>query len=322
MSDSDGDPPILYHYTSAAGLLGIIKGSPWELTPPWPEVETMLDQAGHLYASDVRYMSDSQELKYGAEQFVPRLQAAGNDQLLSENKRYLCQRLASIFSSDDVFDYPMRCFAACFCERGDLLSQWRGYAEGVGGFAIGFDRDALQNRSYALAYEKNMQVDRPEKADLQPIRYGDANAGALADKFIDDEICNPTHHMSLVIDAKPEWPHMRGIALESLATLFLRAIAGVKNDGFKEEREWRLYYVGDPTHPVKIRAGRQGIVPFLHMAVNMKTSDEETIPSAISKLVVGPGHNQKSQMRAARELLRACGHDPDVVVASKLSFTG
>ncbi len=128
----------------------------------------MLDQAGHLYASDVRYMNDSQELKYGASQFVPKLEAAANDSSLSRNKRYLCRRLADIFNSDDVFDYPMRCFAACFCEDGDLLSQWRGYAKGVGGFAIGFDRDALANRSYALAYEKNMQVEGPEKADLQP----------------------------------------------------------------------------------------------------------------------------------------------------------
>ena len=42
----------------------------------------------------------------------------------------------------------------------------------------------------------------------------------------------------------------------------------------------------------------------------------------IDKLVVGPGHNQRSQIAAARELLKASGHDPDVVVPSRLSFTG
>ncbi len=101
----------------------------------------------------------------------------------------------------------------------------------------------------------------------------------------------------------------------------MRAIAGVKAKGFSEEREWRLYYLGKPTHPIKVRAGRNGILPFLHMGINMKNADEETIPSAISRLVVGPGHNQRGQVQAARELLRACGHDPDVVEASELSFT-
>ena len=34
-------------------------------------------------------------------------------------------------------------FAVCFCENGDLLSQWRGYAGGKYGYSIGFDSDAL-----------------------------------------------------------------------------------------------------------------------------------------------------------------------------------
>jgi hypothetical protein len=33
-------------------------------------------------------------------------------------------------------EWPRRCLAACFCAKGDLLSQWRGYAGGTGGFAL------------------------------------------------------------------------------------------------------------------------------------------------------------------------------------------
>jgi hypothetical protein len=329
MSESEGPASILYHYTDAAGLLGIIKRSSWDLGFDWPELESRLDQAGHLLASDVRYMNDSRELTYGAEIFVARLRDAAGDPSLAENAQFLCQRLASIFSSDEVFDYPLRCFASCFCARGDLLSQWRGYAGGAGGYAIGFSRDALINRSYAMAYKDIYQTDYPENTYLEPVQYGDVNAAALADKFIED-IRNPTDHMRLVIDPKEEYRAVtRGIALQSLATLFLQAIVSVKDDGFEEEREWRLYYIGDPKHPVKVRAGRPGIVPFLHMAVNMKPIDTKTdpptigdVPPTINELVVGPGHNQRSQIAAARELLKACGHDPDVVVASKLSFTG
>jgi hypothetical protein len=35
MSDSASDPSVLYHYTDAAGLLGIIKGSSWDIDPAW-----------------------------------------------------------------------------------------------------------------------------------------------------------------------------------------------------------------------------------------------------------------------------------------------
>jgi hypothetical protein len=89
------------------------------------------------------------------------------------------------------------------------------------------------------------------------------------------------------------------------------------------DQDARLYYlVPDPGHPVKIRIGRPGIGPYLHMAVNMKRPDEDTIPPAIDELIVGPGHNQRGHIAAARELLKAGGHNPDVVVLSKLSFTG
>jgi hypothetical protein len=34
-------------------------------------------------------------------------------------------------------------YITCFCEDGDLLSQWRGYAD-PGGYAIGFDAAELE----------------------------------------------------------------------------------------------------------------------------------------------------------------------------------
>jgi hypothetical protein len=323
LSESEGPPSTLYHYTDAAGLLGIVKGSSWDIGD-WPEMKAMLGQAGHLLASDVRYMNDSQELKYGARFFVTALQNAARDKSLSDDARQACAKLAAIFSTDDVFDWQLRCFAACFCEHGDLLSQWRGYAGGAGGYAIGFSRDALSERSFALAHNQTTLVDTPEKADLEPVQYGDINAAAAADKLI-DRIRNPDGPMRLLIhgaDAPARKAITQAIGLQALATYVLRVIVSVKDDGFAEEHEWRLYYVGQQQPPVKIRVGRPGIVPYLHMAVNMKKVGEDTIPPTINKLVVGPGHNQRSQIAAARELLKACGHSPDVVAPSRLSFTG
>lgn len=324
MRDSACDPETLYHYTDAAGLIGIVKPSSWDIGD-WPELEQQLDKAAQLRASDVRYMNDSQELKFGAMHFVTRLRDAAKDESLSLDTRLACAKLAVVFSTDDVFDWPLRCFAACFCEHGDLLSQWRGYAGGAGGYAIGFNRAALADRSLVLTYNRLMQTDVPEKIDFEPVKYGDIEAEAAADKFI-QQIREPDGWMRLMIDGAKEPQHKartQAMGLQWLASHVLRVIVSVKNDGFQEEREWRLYYLaGDPAHPVKIRTGRPGIVPYLHMAVNMKKAGEDTIPPGIDKVVVGPGHNQRGQLAAARELLKACGYNPDVVVRSKLSFTG
>ena len=73
---------------------------------------------------------------------------------------------------------------------------------------------------------------------------------------------------------EPHKAHSQALGLQWLASRVLRAIVSVKDDGFQEELEWRLYYLaGDPRDPVKIRIGRPGIVPYLHMAVNIKKPD-------------------------------------------------
>jgi hypothetical protein len=314
VDNNETDSKTLYHYTDAAGLIGILKPSSWDIGD-WPEFEKQLAGAAQFHASDVRYMNDSQELKFGARFFVTRLVEAATDPTLSNNARQACVGLATFFSQDDVFDWHLGCFATCFCEKGDLLSQWRGYAGGTGGFAIGISRDALAHRTSAI-FRRPAPDGRVDGAntDLRPVKYGTAEAQAAANRFI-DEMRDPGELMALMLGARD---------LEWLASYALRQMLSVKDEGFHEELEWRLYFLAsDPRYyEAKIRLGRPGLVPYVHIAANMKKPDEETIPPAIERLVVGPGHNQPSQIAAARELLKACGHNPDVVVPSKISFTG
>lgn len=316
VSDSETRrPSTLYHYTDAAGLIGILKPSSWDIGV-WPELEKQLAGAAQLRASDVRYMNDSEELKFGARYFVDRLRQAAIDPMLSRDVRQACANLAAFFSQEDVFDWYLRCFATCFCEKGDLLSQWRGYAGGTGGFAIGFSWDALTQRSRVLAPTRLGPLITADEAKVQPVKYGPAATQAAADRFI-EQMREPDETIALMLTG-------RGHGLEWLTTHALRDILSVKDDGFEEELEWRLYYMaGDQYGTPKIRLGRPGLVPYLNVAVNMKKVDEMTIlPPALNQLVVGPGHNQRSQIAAARQLLRGCGYDPDIVVPSRISFTG
>src|SRR5271166_470667 len=126
-------PPVLYHYTSAQGLAGIIPPTSWNIGHP--DVDTKLEGAAQLQASDVRFMNDSQELQFGASIFERRFRAAATDQAIPANVRALVQRLADTVSHTELFGMGLRCFAACFNGSGDLLSQWRGYAGGSGKFS-------------------------------------------------------------------------------------------------------------------------------------------------------------------------------------------
>ena len=109
---------ILYHYTTAIGLQGIIR-----------------DKA--IWASDYRYMNDAKEFHHGHEIFRDVLKSYRPTPRMSE-------------IIDIIRNYKPRLdfcvFLACFCKDPDLLSQWRGYNSGAG-YALGIDGDWLEQNA-------------------------------------------------------------------------------------------------------------------------------------------------------------------------------
>ena len=120
MTDSD-DPTTLYHYTDAAGLLGIVKPSFSSWEDDNTNLEAQLTKAAQLRASDVRYMNDSQELRFGA-----RFSCRGWGKLLTtrgfpQDTQRICGQLAAFFSRADVFDWDLKVFRRMFLRNdGDL----------------------------------------------------------------------------------------------------------------------------------------------------------------------------------------------------------
>ncbi len=104
-------PKVLYHYTAAAGLQGILR------------TRTM-------WATDVRYLNDAAELQHGL-----RIVAAEVDALKQKgaDPDLLKEWYAALKSSSNVLVY-----VASFSTFDDSLSQWRAYAR-PWGFALGLD---------------------------------------------------------------------------------------------------------------------------------------------------------------------------------------
>src|SRR5687767_13984585 len=94
----------LYHYTDLGGLIGILEN-------------------GDLWLSHSRYCNDEEEMAHGqrvvSAAITDALARAGADAVQTQ---YL-QELRSII------DQPANegVYICCFCQRDNLLSQWRGY---------------------------------------------------------------------------------------------------------------------------------------------------------------------------------------------------
>lgn len=127
-------PPILYHYTSRAGMLGIV-GS------------------GTIWASDLSYMNDASEKRYAIE-LVEALSASAFRNSGPVELELLRRAIPTLRDTASAAGGE---YIACFCTDGDLLSQWRSYGSG-GGCALGFYSAGFSNFELRkMIYEREAQ---------------------------------------------------------------------------------------------------------------------------------------------------------------------
>jgi hypothetical protein len=150
--DKDQLPSVLYHYTDANGLLGIL-------------------QSRKLWASDVMYLNDSKEIHYGHGLGLAFIQQFREDSMVYRSLRRGLGYLSSMINEANVNDYIVS-----FCAKPDLLSQWRAYGRNGTGFAIGFDRSVLDSVIAPMDYHNMI-------ASLFPIVYGEALQQKLFTEF-------------------------------------------------------------------------------------------------------------------------------------------
>jgi Protein of unknown function (DUF2971) len=122
----------LYHYTTQAGLLGILTSK-------------------SIWASEIRFLNDATEFRTALETVGAELRNRLND-LDSKEAR---ERGEAIFREFTVLE-ESSVFALALTEKGDDLSQWRAYGGKHSGFALGFDVDRLTS----LAAEHEFSLER------------------------------------------------------------------------------------------------------------------------------------------------------------------
>lgn len=273
----DRMPELLYHYTDGYALASIVS-------------------SGCLWASDPLFLNDSRELVSGQERLLeyierPRQSGSRIERIFDQLSKGLKALAYDVVDSVDRFvPGQLHVYVTCFCENGDLLSQWRSY--GSGGYAIGFDRTKLSEH---VQFPKAPQIKEGQILDWLP--------SSLVRVVYDvTDIAKHVDGINLYRHSK----HSQWMAENHSAIRALEALASIKDAGFREEREWRLTFVRPPKLKdceVKFRQGASSLVPYIELQVP---------DGAVREIVVGPGDNREVQVMAVQRLLEEKGLDAKV----------
>lgn len=319
---------LLYHYTSAAGLVGIVD---LDHTKP-PDVARRLT----FFASDLLWMNDATELAFAGDAIRQHAEQSGRE--LEPLWLDVCEKYLSepTLESLRAAPRPSVC-AVSFTEEDDLLSQWVTYGAG-GGFAIGLDPRALHAANYR-GYRVGGSGVRDFQCVLSRVRYGAEVRKLVADlPLFDPELSSLVTIAvalgSVIFSGKAIWQALRESAKEPppltspehvAAAVVVAAAAQCKHQAFDKEKEWRLLAGGSSDLPdllgghyrPQVRSVGSRVVPY--RTITIDPLDDQPL---IKDLVVGPSPNQVQLMHAAQQLLRANGHDPSKVRPSDVPYRG
>jgi hypothetical protein len=225
-------PQQLFHYCSADGLHGILTGR-------------------KLWLSDVFTLNDASEIEYAVD--------VVNRVLGRQNHRP--PRLPSCLSPS-LLRENLPLYVACFCSHGDLLSQWRGYTTAGSGFAVGFNRERLEQHCAKNSFSSPF-----------PVIYG----GILQTRAVERAIQAVVKHNlpeTSCADLKKEF-------INFLSGWLLR----IKNPCFTEEKEWRILRIRPEGPDLKFRAARGVIIPYIELS--------NIPPDVFASVTLGPAVDPK-----------------------------
>jgi hypothetical protein len=220
---------LLFHYTSAAGIIGIL-------------------QNRKLWATEYRHLNDRQEYRIAVRLLHDEL----DESHLPKDLRRSFERL--------VAEVQKRCFVLSFSERGDQLSQWRAYCPGGNGYSLGFDQS---NDLFASAQQHSFNLIRCEYDPHKQRRL----CKYLIETFVEEaqkaadapEESGLPERLKLFF-GRYEWSYALAMVTSSLKH------HGFNEE---KEWRLVSQYPGDALYGVAFRSGRFGVTPYFELPLQM-----------------------------------------------------
>jgi hypothetical protein len=284
---------VLWHYTDAHGLAGIL-------------------QSRKIFATHFRHLNDPTELVHGEKIVAEVAGELSKDSAVEEVARSALQEFCEAYNNGQRFSEVADVYIASFCaDDGDRLSQWRGYGARGSGYAIGFralpvpkgeDSNAdlvmaLWEATYDLAKFRELTRTTMRSMAEAIVQFLLENLDTLT-KTSDEQF-------------RDAWARGRGQMLSHAATLAQRA----KHPGFQEEQEWRVIVAPlRDERAVRYRATARGIVPYIELPL----TDQPLLDLACVR--VGPASDSESSVKALAAFLKSLGYAPELACRSEIPF--
>lgn len=232
-------PKVLYHYTDANSFLGIVGNK-------------------ELWASHIRFMNDLKEETLA-------LDILGKILVNSLHEKHL--------NADDVLKYVKDFFAKetvkkdifilSFSENRDDLNQWRGYANKIPAYCIGFDVEkliaSLDNKTDIEIIKKSLRGSLGDNESkslkfLLPCIYEKEEQENLLDEVIKDS--------QNYLDESSYTERQLGKEIANRLVFYSPLI---KHKMSESEKEWRIIIVNrdsDNAEQCNFRMGKSFIIPY------------------------------------------------------------
>jgi hypothetical protein len=273
-ADNAARPAELFHYADAEATRSILENKT-------------------LWATDVRFFKDPSEMSYGFELLRSAILPLKEETDDIWEKAYV----ETVAQYGDPSANDLIYFAACFCEDGDLLSQWRGYTGG-GGYSLGFRPDI----------DLGLSAVEQQAIDPDAVRVQMREIAAAFQMLLRQRLMN----------AEDQAEEARQAAVMAISTLSLKVLSA-KHPGFAEEKEWRLLATAD-RGPVlrllRMRSGGDQLIPYMELRPRRTAEPEGPLP--ITRVFIGPTTKQPTADVSLRLQLDKAGNADTAIERSSI----
>lgn len=257
----------LYYYTSTDTMWYVLTG-------------------GNIYATNIRYMNDSQEYINGLEELYYLFQ---KEELVKEwirqqkLEKSLWDKMQSVFTPQNLEanKQEMEYYSISFCKKNDLLSQWAIYARESG---VSIKMNFEEQESDYKFFTASVANEKKAEWNLFPQEVYYFTYDAMSSQGLEEQYKNTAYEIlnQLYGTESPKDPE------EFKNEVWRYTSAFVKRYDFYQEEECRLVF--EPNHSVYLpkiqyRHDKKVLKPYLNIIC------EKGWP--IWEIMVGPGFNQQ-----------------------------
>lgn len=290
-------PEVLYHYTSIKGLIGIL-------------------QEKNIWAASIFHLNDKEELFYARDMFIKAIQKL-KDKIEEEGQPLPAfegkgaygllpnlietpksRILGFLINTLNNLTDQAPVFISSFSEKGDILSQWRGYCLNANGFSIGFDYNRLKKR-----------IEKNKLCFLVKCEYDEGKQKQIIGEFVKTKV------EPILINSESLTVEDVSVSVFNIFVEILMVLPQFKNSAFSEEREWRIIYHLLKHDKFKFREGKTVVTPYCE--IDLKNEKNE-VP--IESIIIGPTPNKDESYKSILLLMKTEKMNDLVICKSKIPY--